>query len=229
LKLFSKFLLLVGVLLWNCHSEDFHPQDSGEDLMPMKVGSFIVYNIDETRYSEVAPVQKSNYQLRVSVIDSFPNDEGTVTYVLTRNKRLSASASWQNIDTWSARPSATEIVVNEQNVSFVKLSFPIKNGSKWNGNKFNTIGEDEYTVIAHNEPAVFGGISFDRTTTVLEEDNDDHIVFLDQRKSVYARGVGLVYRELTQLNYCTLDNCLGQQKINNGLIYKQEISEYGNL
>lgn len=189
----------------------------------------MIYNVEETRYSEVAPVQKSNYQLRVSVIDSFPNDEGTFTYVWARSKRSSTSAQWQNIDTWSARPSATEIVINEQNISFVKLSFPVKDGSQWNGNKFNTLGEDDYAIISHNEPAVFGGISFDKTTTVLEEDNDDHIVFLDQRKSVYARGVGLIYRALTQLNYCTLDNCLGQQKINNGLVYKQEISEYGDL
>jgi hypothetical protein len=228
LKLFHKILLFTGILLWNCHSEDFHPQDTGEDLMPMKVGSFITYQVQETRYTELSPVQNFAYELRVSVTDSFPNDDGTITYVLSRSKRLNSTASWQNLDTWSARSSATQMVINEQNISYVKLSYPVKNAGEWNGNKFNTLGEDDYTVTVHDQPAVYGGISFDKTTIVQEEDNDDHIVFLDQRKSVYARGVGVIYRELTQLNYCTLDNCLGQQKINSGLIYKQEISEYGN-
>ena len=52
-------------------------------------------------------------------------------------------------------------------------------------------------------------------------------MFLDQRKEVYARGVGLIYHEIKQLHYCTADNCRGQEKVENGLDYKQEIIEYG--
>ena len=227
MKFFYRFLPIAFLLLWSCHSEDFSLPDDGRDFVPLQKGLYQLYTVEETIYSEVNPVQKLNYQIKVLITDSFPNADGGYTFVLQRSKRSSDSSPWQNVDTWSARSTSQELVINEENVSFVKLSFPVKRDAEWNGNRFNTLGKDDYQLISYDEMATFGGIDFDKTATVVEEDNEDFIFFLDQRKSVYARNVGLVYREVTQLSYCTDDNCRGQQKVKSGTIYKQQISEYG--
>jgi hypothetical protein len=49
----------------------------------------------------------------------------------------------------------------------------------------------------------------------------------DERRNVYALNVGLVYREIIQLNYCTDDTCLGQQIIEDGMEMKVAIKQYG--
>jgi hypothetical protein len=87
--------------------------------------------------------------------------------------------------------------------------------------------QDEYEIITFQQPFSAGGITFEKAVTVQHENNEDFIVFLDQRKEVYARNVGLIYKEITALNYCVEDNCRGQEIIESGTVYKQELIEYG--
>jgi hypothetical protein len=73
------------------------------------------------------------------------------------------------------------------------------------------------------------GLNFPDVVTVLQEDNQDVIVQMDFRQERYARGIGLVSKEVTLLNYCTQPSCLGQQKIESGRVYKQQIIAYGRI
>jgi hypothetical protein len=68
---------------------------------------------------------------------------------------------------------------------------------------------------------------FDNTFTVEQEQNEDFFVFNDERREVYARDIGLVYKKVVQLGYCTDDHCLGQQKIDHGFEMKLVIKQYG--
>ena len=228
MKHFLKYFPFFLILAVSCKTDDFTPTDIGLDYFPLQKGFYQVYNVEEVIYSEVAGTKNLAYQIRVEVTDSFPNTEGGYTYVLSRGKRVSESASWQALDTWSARNNDDrELIVSEGNTPFVKLTFPARKGSGWNGNKFNDLEQDEYEVLNADQPFTAGGMTFEKTLTVGEENNEDLIVFQDLRQEIYARGVGLVYREVLQLNYCTKDNCRGQQKITNGTIFKQTIIEYG--
>ena len=73
------------------------------------------------------------------------------------------------------------------------------------------------------------GISFDDSVTILENNDIDPIVKHDVRKSAYAKSIGLVYREITILEYCTVGDCIGKQIVENGTILKQTLNEYGGL
>jgi hypothetical protein len=227
LKHFLNYIILT-LLAVSCSSHEFKPADIGLEYFPLRAGYYQTYTIDEVLYSEVAEPETLAYQLKVQITDSFPNNDGTFTYVLHRSKRPDANSAWENLDTWSVRGDDRELIVNEGNIPFVKLTFPLKRGNAWNGNKFNSHDEDEYEVVALDQSFTAGGTIFDKTLTVLQENNEDLIVFLDERKEVYARGVGLIYKEAKQLHYCTADNCRGQQKIESGSVFKQELIEYGN-
>ncbi len=228
MKHFLKYFAILTVLVSACDTDEFKPADTGIDHYPIRTGYYQVYNVNETVYSEVTAPQTNAFQLRTEIIDSFPNTENGFTYVIHRSTRADESSSWEIKDTWSVRRNDRELVINEGNTAFVKLTFPLKAGSTWNGNKFNDQDEDEYEVRSFDEPFTAGGTTFDRTVNILQEDTDDLIVFLDKREEVYARDVGLIYKETTQLNFCTDNNCIGQQVIKNGRIYKQELIEYGD-
>ena len=111
----------------------------------------------------------------------------------------------------------------------MKIRFPLKNENTWNGNVFNSIGEDEYILRDIDQPLELNGNSFANTITVEQEYNDDDIVFRDERKEIYGRDAGLVYKEIIQLHYCTDNSCLGQQQIDHGIEMKMVIREYGKM
>jgi hypothetical protein len=227
LKQFVKYFATLAILAAACTSDEFKPADRGLDYFPLKKGFYQIYKVDSTGHSEVAGTVTIAYELMTVVTDSFPNPEGSFTFVISRYKRTDSSSPWLDYDTWSARINDREVVVNEGNVPFVKLTFPVKADNAWNGNKFNSLGEDEYEIVDFQQPFSTTNTTFDNAATVQQENNDDFIVFLDQRKEVYARDAGLVYKEITQLTYCVEDNCRGQQIIESGIVYKQELIEYG--
>lgn len=120
------FALLLAIPA--CEPTDPMPVDLGYDFYPIGAGRFQVYSIDETIYSGSAEPLHSIYQLKVQVKDSFPNEDGTMTYILSRMRRVNNEAVWEDSGTWSARISGPELIVNEGNISYVKLVFPPRAG-----------------------------------------------------------------------------------------------------
>lgn len=227
MKQLTKFLLVLTVIAGCAHDETSVP-DTGYAYFPLQKGNYQVYSVIEKHYSGTLDPVIETYELMTEVVDSF-SSEGTFIYVINRSRRPSESEPWAPMDTWSARKNAREGIVSEGNTPFVKVVFPIREGTVWNGNIFNTLGTDEYVLTNVAHPFQVSGMTFDNTVSVEQEQNKDFIVFNDSRREVYAMDIGLVYREITQLNYCTQDHCLGQQKITSGIQMVQEIKAYGKL
>jgi hypothetical protein len=228
LKHFTKYLAALFILLVACNSDEHRKVDIGLDYFPLQKGFYQVYTVDETQYSEVSDPETSHYEIMTEVVDSFPNTgEGTYTYVIYRSRRDDSSAEWEYMDTWSARVDGNEVVQTEGNTPFVKLILPVRNATTWNGNKYNTLGDDSYLVKMVDEPYTLGNIHFEKSLVVEQEKNEDPIVFRDIRQEYYAREAGLISREITQLYYCTDNGCLGQQEIKSGIEFIQQITEYG--
>lgn len=186
-----------------------------------------MYDVHETRYAPGVMPETSNYEMLVEVTDSFPSAGEQYIYVVHRSTRSDEGDPWALFDTWSMRSDGHEVIVSEGNIPFIKVKFPVRVGNRWNGNALNTIGEDHYEYRDIGVPMQLNGLSFGSTMTVEQENNDDVIVFTDRRTEVFARDVGLVFKEVIQLYYCTDDACLGQQKIDRGTEMEMVIKAYG--
>lgn len=227
LKHFWKFLVFSALAV-ACEDREPITGTSSDTWFPLQTGFYQIYAVAGKLYAPGQPEPDLfQYELMTEVVDSFPSGQDEYTFVIHRSERGAESSPWEPLDTWSVRTDDHQVVVAEGNMSYVKLTFPVREHSRWNGNAFNTLGDDEYEMQGIGEPMQLNGMTFERTLTVEQERNEDMIVFMDVRNEVYASGAGLVYMEVKQLNYCTHDHCLGQQEIEHGMEMKMEIKAYG--
>jgi len=236
------FLLVFTLFVNSCTEHEPTQPDMGFDYFPLKVGIYSIYQVDETKIS-FSVESKASYEIKITIIDSIVSTSGETTYILRREKRSDESGSWKGLDTWSAKMINNRIVQNEENVLFVKLVFPPSVNLSWDGNEFNDLpfnneikdfydGTDvPYVISSINEP-----LSLNTTFTtgdalvVIQNDLNDTFTGVDERKEIYARNVGLIYKEVRQLVYCTEDpSCYGQQNIDNGVILIQNLKEHGEM
>ncbi|HEX6223350.1 MAG TPA: hypothetical protein VFZ52_03005 [Chryseolinea sp.] len=228
MKHFLRFLIaFVAIAAISCDSSDEDPTfDSGKEYFPLKKGNFQIYDVVSVEYTLGVP-ETLRYELKILTTDSFPNSEGTYTYVLYRSKRNEGAAEFSYLDSWSARMDSRDVVMNEENTAFLKIKLPVSKGDEWDGNLYNAQGEDTYTMEEVGAAFASNGQTYDDCIVINQNDNQDFVVTLDQRKEVYARHVGLIYKEVRLLNYCTVGSCLGQQQVESGVIFTQTIKSYG--
>lgn len=228
MKHFLKYLIFcTAITVASCDSSDENgPLDTSKDYQPLRIGQFQVYDVLEVIYTLGVP-ETLRYEVKTVISDSFPNATGEYTYVMQRSKKNEDQQNFSPLDTWSIRANDREVVVQEQNISFVKLQLPAEKNVEWDGNLYNTLGEDFYLVEDAKTPYELNGTTFDDCVIINQNDNEDYVVSLDQRKEIYAKHTGLIYKESTLLNYCTIGDCLGQQQVESGTILKQTIKSHG--
>ncbi len=229
-------------VLWlaaGCQSREVTPKVTGTEYFPLQVGTFWLYDVVETTITQLGGQTNSIYELKIEVTDSITTVIPT-SYILQQYKRADASQPWQAAATWSARKDQFSAIIQEGNIPYIKLSFPLSEQKSWNANALNNLGGNDVCLdgtthcdnyLSENLMKRFegNGFSYDDSVTILENNDDDPIVMKDVRKAVYARSVGLIYREHTILSYCTQGACAGQKIVENGFIFKQSIKSYGRL
>lgn len=208
-------------LLHSCQSTEVAPTP---DYFPTPLGKYLVYSVEEIQYSAASEPVESTYQLKVVVDNETIDATGKPVQILYRYTRENDLDDWTYLDTWSVRKDLLRIVVNEGTTSFVKLAHPISLNRKWNGNLYNSLGEDEYEIVQKGSYTASGN-TFNDCVIVLQEDNQDFIVFQDKREEVYAADVGLIYREIINLHFCTI-GC-APLVVDSGFEFRQTLLTHG--
>ena len=226
-------LLLGGLLASACSKlADSPPNPLGYGYFPLEVGQFTVYDLTDVTYSLAQPPVMQHYQVKEVVRDTFTNLAGQVSYRVERFTRVQPGDAWALDSVWTALRTTTQAVKTENNVSFVKVIFPPREGLRWNGNALNGREKDEYQIKRLGKRFTLEDVSFDETLTIHQgRDTTANLVGQDKRIEVYARDIGLVYQERVSVNFCynpdPPDPCLGQGRIDYGARRIQRIIGYG--
>lgn len=190
------------------------PQDGGKFFYP-NIGQSVVYDVEDTQYELTGKFTVKTYQLKESIASIFKDLEGKEALRIERYRRENDSQKWTIDSVFIAKKEIDKALKTENNVTYVKIIFPIKEGVKWNGNAYNSLGNDIYELKKANQSFQTNGQKFDNTFSVIQQ-NDSTLVDLKRRIEVYAENIGMIYQEKTNVLYCNSGDCLGKGKIDFG-------------
>lgn len=221
------FLLVMLLCVGSCQPVS-EPVPPGYEYFPLETGRYVIYNVTENQYSLAAtkPVQRA-YQLKEVVGAAYTDVAGRQAYPLLRYRRSGERQPWQSDSIWSARLIGNEAIRTENGLDFIKLRFPVGDRLRWNGNRYNTLGEDAYETRNSGQPYGVLDKEFSETVTVVAQ-QDSTLLSQDKRIDVYARQVGLIYKERVQLQYCaSTPACIGTYQIDYGIRQIYRIHSFG--
>ena len=199
----------------------------GYDFYPLAKGHFVVYDVQNIVHNVVGTIDTFNYQIK-EVIGDTNSAKGNAPfgYKLLRYKRPNSTVAWTLDSVWQVWLNSNVLVVNENGEEYIKLSFPLKNAIKWNGNTYNNKNAETYEIRMLGNKSYINNAFYDNSVRIIQNDSLPlNVVNRDYRTEYYAKNVGLIYKEWQIYTYDQAS--LGQFKIETGSHYIQQISSYG--
>jgi hypothetical protein len=196
----SVLLVALLALAWTACKKD--PSnvdvDLGYDYFPNQISKYKEYFVDSTYHG----ITEENFQfyVREELTESFVDDEGQVSVRVERSKKSTLEAYWVLTDVWTQKRTSTSAQRVEENLRYVRLAFPADLEEQWNGNAYNGLDEWVHRYLEVDVAKQVGAFNFGSTVTV-EQRNNVNLVDQELSTEVYAKGVGLVYKSLIDLNF----------------------------
>lgn len=216
--------MMASVL--SCTEEIELDGNKGTDFFPLDIGQTRLYAVDEiTITGSVADT--STYFLKEVIEDSVSNGS-EATYLIYRYISEDTTAGWSLDSIWTTRKNSYQAIVTENNIPFVKLTFPVKAGVTWDGNALNTLDESEY-MYERPEATQVNGRSFnpEELIRVVIADVPANLVEQDQRNELYANGIGLIQKDYISAIFCQPGSgCEEVGTIDEGRILLQSLISY---
>ncbi len=238
---------ILACLFWLASCEttpDDYQTEPGYEYFPLEVGKYAVYEVDSTIFDPTGDtmVFSSKTLVKEEVVDTISDNNGETLYKIERYQRKADTLPWQVSKVFTASIQDNKAILTEDNLRFIKLVFPARKNAAWNGHvHFNpslivtVAGESlemfkgwAYKIESIGEQDTVGTLTFDDVLTVREA-NNENLIELRRSNVKYAKGIGLIYRELWILDTQCIEACDGQpweEKAEKGFILKQRIIEH---
>lgn len=219
-------LVLAALLFFSCNKKDDFTSESITDYMPLAAGKYITYRIDSmvfTNFGRSTEIHK--YQVKHQVDALITDNLGRPAYRVYRYLRDTAGTlPWQPAGSYFITPLGDQAEVSEDNLRFIKLHIPFKDGFSWKGNKylptdpygslFNFSNDDnmeDWDFYYDGLPGSFSyrGINYANVYSIEEADESFNVPIIAtgsyaaRSRSVekYSKNIGLVYREYELWEY----------------------------
>jgi hypothetical protein len=211
--LFSVGLMLIGTACSDSQTPlDVEP-DSSQEFFPLSIGKTLIYSVDSVFYKEDELPDTVRIFAREVITDTLRDNEGDLLFRIERSERASESDPWQISQILSMKRSNTQAERVENNQRFISLTFPFRRNAIWDGIGFNsdslqlTVRGEVIEIFKDWEsrfdeifvPQMVNSFEFDSTVVVFHANSEN---FIEQRfnREVYARGIGLVVKEMAILD-----------------------------
>ena len=200
-RLFPVIFFLI-LITSSCQDSPVEPVPFDTSYFPLSTGKFIIYEVDSIVMSDFFNTTDTvHYQLMEAVDSAYTDAGGRQAFRIVRSRLDSLNGAWRIIDVWSANVTETTAEKVEENLRFIKLSFPVLLNKTWAGNSYiNTdsplvyLDDWEYKYTDVNETFDTYAGTFDSVITVLQHEDINAIqTVLYQEK--YAKQVGMIYKE----------------------------------
>lgn len=198
--------------------------------MPLQVGEYMIYQVEIINYNPDGTSDTTNYQLKEEVVDSITVADET-TYKLNRYRRDNETQSWAIDLVWSARINTYQAITIENNIPTIKLSFPVKEDKRWDGNAMNAKEFDEFKMVNVDKIFSVDDQEYPNSLEMFKEDLIDSLQITSDNYylEVYNKGRGMIYKLSIDKKYCNPIDCQEPGIILEGKVVEQKLIEFGKV
>jgi hypothetical protein len=230
----NKFFLSILILLLAlaCKKEKtVEKLDIGLAYFPTEIGRYVIYQVDSISYDDFfnpVKIDTAHFQIKEKIESQFTDNEGRLSERIERYARKNDTLPWVLRDVWYQTRTSSKAEKVEENVRFVKLTFPALENQKWNGNALNTIGKYTYEIDAVDRKKKINQFEFDSTLTV-NQILDSNLIEKKYQLEIYAKNVGMIYRRFVDVQdkSITIEPKPLSERIDAGADYTYKIIGYG--
>ena len=228
-KLSIILLLLVATFTFvSCHKENEIPADiefaADKQYFPLETNKSLIYKVTEISIDKPSDYYDTAiYFLRERTDIPFIDNEGDTAYRIERFKSPTQNYNWTISDVWESKITTYTAEKVEENQRFIKIKFPLAIGKYWNGNLKNDLDDKDCTITSLSATYNNESIHLDSCLSITRDSSVTQISKLYDVE-IYARGIGLVYKEITDIN--SQEVIYGvpiENRIHRGTIYRQEL------
>jgi hypothetical protein len=212
--------LLMAAIACNDSKETFDVP-ALSDYYPLQVGKYYIYRLDSTKVKPFnTGLDTFRYQIKDSVQAEFFDAANRKSYRIYRYIRdVNGTQAWRNYGTYYATPTPDGIETNLDNQRIIRLKYPILDSVRWKGGAYlssaNFYQSSFYIDWIYRykdlrQPKTYAGKNYPNTLTVVQFDSTfppntpfRRYFFSTYSKGydVYAKGIGLVYRDVLDYEY----------------------------
>ncbi len=230
------FIIIIPSFILAFCSKKSVPEASsllGLDYYPTTKGKYVVYDVDSVIYTDLTKdTIEYKYRIKEKIADSFTDNQGQPAIRLERYiKKYNPQKSYDSIpwtikEVWMLNASEKSIQLQEGNVRYTKMVFPIKENESWNGNALNNLGEAIYRIEYFGRNEIINKVNVADVLLVNQKEYRTQISY-EKQVEKFAKGVGLVYKEITYLLSNSINSKPVEARIENGFIYKLSFNSIG--
>ncbi|MCB0506697.1 MAG: hypothetical protein R2739_08720 [Chitinophagales bacterium] len=240
----NKILLIIFVLsalFVSCtKAVTYDEYDYGYNYLPTDSGRFVIYKVDSILYNDFDHSRRySSIYLKEKIGEQFTDNMGRNAKKILRYYSDTLTSNWEifNVDYLVKTEQNVERV--EDNLRYIKLTFPNDVNTKWLGNKLITIpppyildstnyylSDWKYTIKERDRHFNDGFQTFD-STLLVSQIQDSTAIYKTYSIEKYARNVGLVYKELWIVTGQINIGAPWEDRAEKGFIVKQYAIDYG--
>lgn len=219
-KIFLLLTVISALFIASCNKDpEVYEAGTVKEYAPLLIGKYISYNLDSTVFINFGTKDTViKYQVKHQVDALITDNLGRPAYRIIRYRRKTAANPWVPDNTFMAVPTDFAMEFIENNMRFLKLKGPVREGYIWKGNSYidtyslnsnvKYLDDWNYTYDSVNVKKTIGTFMLDSTIHVAQRNevignprDANSYSEINFSSENYAKGLGLVYRNFLHIEY----------------------------
>ncbi len=187
-------LCLVATMLLSCENKKEDMSNIlGTEYFPLNSGREYIYQVDSIIFDEFnQSVDTITSRLRIRYINTFIDSSKTSSLRVEYDNPDKGYNDPKNRWVSVIKLTQNSIVNYSDTFRTIKMSFPVRNGKKWDANTFNNLPAQIYSYKNVGIPFEILNFKFSETATIQQYELYTPLTEINSYE-VYAKNVGMIY------------------------------------